>query len=51
MKIELEVEVGEDEEHIDYRFKSSEPVSLRNFCYYMAEAISEIINDWEKKGD
>jgi len=51
MKIIIEIEVIDDEENIDYHFKSSEPISLRDFSYYVMEALSGLLNDWVQEED
>jgi len=46
--IKIEIEIDDDDNYMDYRFEASEKISLRNLSYYFMEAMTGLVNDWDK---
>lgn len=47
-KFQILVVVDEDTEEVEYHFESfTGPIRLRDFCYWMSEAYSGIMDDWD----
>ena len=46
--IKIEIEIDDDDNYMDYKFEASEKISLRNLSYYFMEAMTGLVNDWDK---